>query len=173
MHAPLPDPRIPVTIVTGFLGSGKTTLLSSLLRRASGERFAVVINEFGEVPLDQAFIDAAGGKVVTLAGGCLCCAIARDIVGTLLDAGGFQRDFAGFVVREIEGVAGLKRGGIAPGPAPRAVRPFAAPAGLDLDGAEHNGMVDRIGGGKLRQPPQGGSPPILALVGPRLQAAAG
>jgi G3E family GTPase len=86
MHAPLasPDPRIPVTIVTGFLGSGKTTLLSSLIRRANGERLAVILNEFGEVPLDQAFIDAAGGKVVTLAGGCLCCAIAGDIVTTLL-----------------------------------------------------------------------------------------
>ncbi len=79
-----PDTRIPVTIVTGFLGSGKTTLLSSLLRRANGERFAVVVNEFGEVPLDQAFIDTAGGKVVTVAGGCLCCAIAGDIVTTLL-----------------------------------------------------------------------------------------
>jgi G3E family GTPase len=86
MHAPLARPytRIPVTIVTGFLGSGKTTLLSSLLRRATGERFAVIVNEFGEVPLDQAFIDAAGGKVVTLAGGCLCCAITGDIATTLL-----------------------------------------------------------------------------------------
>jgi G3E family GTPase len=85
MAAPLakPDPRIPVTIVTGFLGSGKTTLLSNLLRRAHGERIAVIINEFGEVPLDQAFIDAAGGKAVTVAGGCLCCAIAGDIVTTL------------------------------------------------------------------------------------------
>ena len=46
------DPRIPVTIVTGFLGSGKTTLLSSLLRRTNRERIAVIINEFGEVSLD-------------------------------------------------------------------------------------------------------------------------
>lgn len=77
------DPRIPVTIVTGFLGSGKTTLLSSLLSRAGGERIAVIINEFGEVSLDEAFVGAAGGKIVTLAGGCLCCAIAGDVVSTL------------------------------------------------------------------------------------------
>ncbi len=79
------DPRIPVTIVTGFLGSGKTTLLSSLLRRAGRERIAIIINEFGEVSLDEAFVDAACGKIVTLAGGCLCCAIAGDIVSTLVD----------------------------------------------------------------------------------------
>ena len=79
------DSRIPVTIVTGFLGSGKTTLLSSLLRRANRERIAVIINEFGEVSLDDAFLDAAGGKIVALAGGCLCCAIAGDIVSTLVD----------------------------------------------------------------------------------------
>ncbi len=78
------DPRIPVTIVTGFLGSGKTTLLSSLLRRAHRERIAVIINEFGEVSLDEAFVGAAGGKIVSLAGGCLCCAIAGDIVSALV-----------------------------------------------------------------------------------------
>jgi G3E family GTPase len=87
MSAPLakPDPRIPVTFVTGFLGSGKTTLLSSLLRRANRERIAVIINEFGEVSLDDAFVDAAGGRIVTLAGGCLCCAVAGDIVSTLME----------------------------------------------------------------------------------------
>ena len=79
------DPRIPVTIVTGFLGSGKTTLLAGLLRRTNRERIAVIINEFGEVSLDDAFVDAAGGVIVTLAGGCLCCAVAGDIVTTLVD----------------------------------------------------------------------------------------
>ena len=100
------DPRIPVTIVTGFLGSGKTTLLSSLLRRTNRERIAVIINEFGEVSLDDAFVDAAGGRIVTLAGGCLCCAVAGDIVSTLVDlhearsAQGFDR-----VVIETSGLA--------------------------------------------------------------------
>ncbi len=100
------DPRIPVTIVTGFLGSGKTTLLASLLRRTNRERIAVIINEFGEVSLDDAFVGAAGGKIVTLAGGCLCCAVAGDIVSTLVElhearnAQGFDR-----VVIETSGLA--------------------------------------------------------------------
>jgi G3E family GTPase len=79
------DPRLPVTLITGFLGSGKTTLLSALLRRPEPERLAVVINEFGEVPLDQALIGLTKGQVVVLSGGCLCCAIGGDVVSTLLD----------------------------------------------------------------------------------------
>lgn len=79
------DPRIPVTLVTGFLGSGKTTLLANILRRPEFERTAVLINEFGEVPLDQALIDRTDGHVVVMSGGCLCCAITGDVVATLLD----------------------------------------------------------------------------------------
>jgi G3E family GTPase len=79
------DRRLPVTLVTGFLGSGKTTLLSALLRRPERGRLAIVINEFGEVPLDQALIGRTEGQVVVLSGGCLCCAIGGDLVSTLLD----------------------------------------------------------------------------------------
>ena len=79
------DQRLPVTLVTGFLGSGKTTLLSALLRQPELGRLAIVINEFGEVPLDQALIGGAEGQVVVLSGGCLCCAIGGDVVSTLLD----------------------------------------------------------------------------------------
>jgi G3E family GTPase len=79
------DERLPVTLVTGFLGSGKTTLLSALLRRADKGRIAVIINEFGEIPLDQALIESNDGQVVVFAGGCLCCAVAGDIAATLLD----------------------------------------------------------------------------------------
>jgi len=78
-------PRLPVTILTGFLGSGKTTLLASLLRRPSMERTAVLINEFGEVPLDQALLGDATEHVVVLAGGCLCCITGRDVTAMLLD----------------------------------------------------------------------------------------
>lgn len=79
------DRRLPVTLVTGFLGSGKTTLLSALLRRPELGRTAVIINEFGEVPLDQALIERTDGPVVVLSGGCLCCAMTGDVVSTLLD----------------------------------------------------------------------------------------
>lgn len=80
-----PDRRLPVTLVTGFLGSGKTTLLSALLKRPEMGPFAVVINEFGEVPLDQALIGRVEGPLIVLKGGCLCCAIGGDLVSTLLD----------------------------------------------------------------------------------------
>jgi G3E family GTPase len=79
------DPRAPVTVVTGFLGSGKTTLLAALLRRPGWGRFAVLINEFGEVPLDQALVGRVEGQVVMMSGGCMCCAIGGDLVKTLLD----------------------------------------------------------------------------------------
>lgn len=74
---------IPVTLITGFLGSGKTTLLSKLLARPGLEGTAVIINEFGEVPLDQALIESRSGNVVVLAGGCLCCAMQGDVASTL------------------------------------------------------------------------------------------
>lgn len=79
------DARIPVTVVTGFLGGGKTTLLTALLRRPELGPFAVVINEFGEVPLDQALLGRVEGQIVVLSGGCLCCGIGGDLKTTLLD----------------------------------------------------------------------------------------
>lgn len=82
------DRRLPVTLVTGCLGSGKTTLLAAILRRPDFARTAVLINEFGEVPLDQALIERAEGPVVVTSGGCLCCAMAGDVVSTLLDLHG-------------------------------------------------------------------------------------
>lgn len=79
------DARIPVTLVTGFLGSGKTTLLTALLRRPELGPFAVVINEFGEIPLDRTLIGRVEGQVAVLSGGCLCCGIGGDFATTLLD----------------------------------------------------------------------------------------
>ena len=70
-------PRIPVSIITGFLGSGKTTLLNNLLRAPEMANAAVIINEFGDVPLDQYFVDLPSDDVAVLPNGCLCC-IARD-----------------------------------------------------------------------------------------------
>jgi G3E family GTPase len=79
------DGRLPVTLVTGFLGSGKTTLLSVLLAQPEFGKAAVIINEFGEVPLDQALIERTEDHIVVLSGGCLCCAMQGDVVQTLLN----------------------------------------------------------------------------------------
>lgn len=78
-----PDPRTPVTVLTGFLGSGKTTLLNRALRDPAMARTAVVINEFGEVGLDHALAAQSDDTILVLENGCLCCTVFGDLVGTL------------------------------------------------------------------------------------------
>ena len=75
--------RLPVALLTGFLGSGKTTLLSRLLRHPGMAGPAVIINEFGEVPIDQALIERSDHQAMVLSGGCLCCALGQDLGETL------------------------------------------------------------------------------------------
>jgi G3E family GTPase len=74
---------IPVTVLTGFLGSGKTTLLGRLLRHPQFARTAVIINEFGEIPLDHDLIETSGEQFVRLSNGCLCCNVRSDLTLTL------------------------------------------------------------------------------------------
>jgi G3E family GTPase len=71
--------RMPVALLTGFLGSGKTTLLNRILQDPRLAETAVAINEFGEMPLDQYFIDHGEDKTVVMANGCLCCTISGDL----------------------------------------------------------------------------------------------
>jgi G3E family GTPase len=73
----------PVTILTGFLGSGKTTLLNRAMRDPAMARTAVVINEFGEIPLDQALAATSDDTIMVLENGCLCCTVFGDLVATL------------------------------------------------------------------------------------------
>lgn len=70
--------KMPVSVITGFLGSGKTTLLNKLLMQPEMANTAVIINEFGEVPLDGSLIGSRAGEVVTLANGCMCCVVGDD-----------------------------------------------------------------------------------------------
>ena len=70
-------PVIAVNLVTGFLGVGKTTLVRQLLEhRPAGERWAVLVNEFGEVGIDAALLDRQDVSIREVAGGCLCCVSA-------------------------------------------------------------------------------------------------
>ncbi|MBW2664706.1 MAG: GTP-binding protein [Deltaproteobacteria bacterium] len=77
--------RTPVLVVSGFLGSGKTTLVRALLDDAQrhGVRVAVVSNEFGELGIDQALLGKLGDGYVELEGGCICCRLSDELVGTL------------------------------------------------------------------------------------------
>ena len=75
--------RIPVTLVTGFLGSGKTTLINAALRSPDLAKTVIVVNEFGEVGLDQKLFAKSSDSVVVLENGCLCCTVRSDLVGTL------------------------------------------------------------------------------------------
>src|SRR3546814_7776210 len=80
MHDP-----IPLTVITGFLGSGKTTLLRNFLRQRGGSGIGVVVNELGEVGLDQDLLVHAAEHVELVAQGCMCCARRGDIAKALHD----------------------------------------------------------------------------------------
>ncbi len=74
---------LPVTVVGGYLGAGKTTLVNNLLRRANGRRLAVMVNEFGALPIDASLVEAADDRIVSLVGGCVCCSYGEDLVSSL------------------------------------------------------------------------------------------
>jgi G3E family GTPase len=72
--------RIPVTVLTGFLGAGKTTLLNRLLRDAAGRRYAVIVNEYGELGIDGSLVVGAEEEVYELNNGCVCCKLRGDLI---------------------------------------------------------------------------------------------
>lgn len=76
---------IAVTILTGFLGAGKTTLLRHILNENHGYQIAVIENEFGEVPIDNALIGDRASRITTLSNGCICCSKANELADALLD----------------------------------------------------------------------------------------
>jgi G3E family GTPase len=75
--------RVPVMVVTGYLGAGKTTLLNRILCGDGSRRYAVIVNEFGEIGIDHDLIVTANEEIVELSNGCICCTVRGDLVRTL------------------------------------------------------------------------------------------
>ncbi len=74
---------LPVTIISGYLGAGKTTLVNQMLRQAPGTKIAVLVNEFGELPIDEDLIEAREDDLISIAGGCICCSFGSDLMAAL------------------------------------------------------------------------------------------
>jgi G3E family GTPase len=72
--------KIPVTVLTGYLGAGKTTLLNRILSEPHGKKFAVIVNEFGEIGIDNDLVVGADEEVFEMNNGCVCCTVRGDLV---------------------------------------------------------------------------------------------
>lgn len=77
------SPKIPVTVLTGYLGAGKTTLLNRILSENHGKKYAVIVNEFGEIGIDNDLIIGADEEVFEMNNGCICCTVRGDLVRIL------------------------------------------------------------------------------------------
>ena len=98
-----PKPRIPVTILTGFLGAGKTTLLNYILQQQHGYKFAIIVNEIGEIGIDGQLVENAREEIVQMNNGCVCCTVRTDLIKSvqaLIRRGGFD-----YLLIETTGIA--------------------------------------------------------------------
>ncbi len=79
----MPEKLLPVTIISGFLGSGKTTLLNHILKNQVGVKTAVLVNEFGEIGIDNELIVKTAEDMIELNNGCICCTINGELLNTV------------------------------------------------------------------------------------------
>jgi G3E family GTPase len=77
--------KIPVTVLTGYLGAGKTTLLNRILSEEHGKKYAVIVNEFGEIGIDNDLVVGADEEVFEMNNGCICCTVRGDLMRILSD----------------------------------------------------------------------------------------
>src|SRR2546425_3914684 len=75
--------KVPVTVLTGYLGAGKTTLLNRILSEPHGQKYAVIVNEFGEIGIDNELVVGADEEVFEMNNGCICCTVRGDLVRIL------------------------------------------------------------------------------------------
>ena len=94
----------PVILVSGYLGAGKTTLINNLLREPNGKRLAVLVNEFGELAIDEDLIEAKNDNLISISGGCICCSFGDDLSGALSDLAKFL-PAPDYILIESSGVA--------------------------------------------------------------------
>ena len=96
--------KTPVTVLTGYLGAGKTTLLNRILSEDHGKRYAVIVNEFGEVGIDNDLVVGADEEVFEMNNGCVCCTVRGDLIRVL---SGLMKRKGGFdaIVVETTGLA--------------------------------------------------------------------
>src|ERR1700751_4013210 len=125
--------KTPVTVLTGYLGAGKTTLLNRILSEDHGKRYAVIVNEFGEIGIDNDLVVGADEEVFEMSNGCVCCTVRDDLIRVL---SGLMKRKGGFdaIILETTGLAD---------PAP-AAHPFFAER-YDRTKPRHNSVPTVVG----------------------------
>jgi G3E family GTPase len=96
--------KIPVTVLTGYLGAGKTTLLNNILSDPKGRRYAVIVNEFGEIGIDNDLIIDVDEEIFELNNGCVCCSVRGDLIRILTTLFKRRTSFDGIII-ETTGLA--------------------------------------------------------------------
>ena len=96
--------KIPVTVLTGYLGAGKTTLLNRILSEPHGKKYAVIVNEFGEIGIDNDLVVGADEEIFEMNNGCICCTVRGDLIRILDGLIRRKGNFDGIIV-ETTGLA--------------------------------------------------------------------